>query len=160
MSSLSALFILQTGASERQLYVVPCRDSNDRHRYLWLLITASYGSVSASTKFWVHCDHMLLDPGLQRVIKVPNLFYFLKSRHSVALMANDLYDVLYSEECEMVNQLLSLNDSKFQFGIAVHKSGILRTFGLDITKNVDATTIVEASDKLKSLEPVILPLVR
>lgn len=41
---------LQTGDVGCDVYVMPLRESPDRGRYFWLLITAVYGLVNANAK--------------------------------------------------------------------------------------------------------------
>lgn len=49
---------LQTRQAQRDVYVVPTRESNDRSHYwhYWLLLTAAYGLVNNNAKYQDQSD--------------------------------------------------------------------------------------------------------
>lgn len=55
---------LRTSAAERFIYVIPPSKSANRIRFLWLLLTESYGLVNANAKFLVQSDNLPLGHGL------------------------------------------------------------------------------------------------
>ena len=70
---------LQTGAANRNVYVIPPRESNDKSHY-WLLLTSAYGLVNANAKWQEQSDLFLNTIEFTQLIFVPQLFYISNSR--------------------------------------------------------------------------------
>ena len=51
---------LQTGLAQRDVYVIPPRESMNR-KSLWLLLAAAYGLVNASSKWQLQSDRALIN---------------------------------------------------------------------------------------------------
>lgn len=142
----SAFF--QTGAAERRDYVIPPRDLEDRYRFLWLLLTASYGLVNANAKFQLQSDSLLLKMGLQCVIEIPQLFYYKLRGQLVALMAEIVDDFSDTGKSDIVEKLLNDMESRFKFGAIVHGPGKCVLFGFIITQDDNFSSTIDVNDKL------------
>ena len=142
---------LQTGAAERQVFVIPPGESKDRFKSLWLLLTASYGLVNANAKFQALADDLLLDLGLSRVIDVPQLFYGKKDGVLTVLMAKIVDDILITGISDDVTSLLREFNKRLKFGTITHGPGRLRYFGFNIVQYEDYTVVIDGDDKLGAL---------
>ena len=65
---------LQSGEAQRDVYVVPPRESAKKYFY-WLLKVASYGLVNANAKWKSHSNNTLFCMGLEVVAYVTQLFF-------------------------------------------------------------------------------------
>lgn len=62
---------LETGQAMRDVNVVGPRESNDRGRTQWLLLTAAYGIVKETSKWQVQSDALLHELYFQSTSLVP-----------------------------------------------------------------------------------------
>lgn len=67
---------LQTGKVRCDVYVIPSCESGDRALY-WLLLIATYGLVSANSRWRDQSDPLMLHLGCIQVAVVPHLFYII-----------------------------------------------------------------------------------
>lgn len=73
---------LQTRPAQRDVYVVPPRESKDRGKRLWLLLAAAYGLESSNAKLQVQFDKVLDDLGLKMATFSPQLFLLMRDTGS------------------------------------------------------------------------------
>lgn len=110
---------LQTGNAHRDVYVRPLRESTDRFKCLWLLLTASYGMVNANAKFQVQSEELLLSIGLKKVIEITHIFYAKCNGALSIMLAKIIDDILISGSHEVVDDIIQRFNSKFQLGTIV-----------------------------------------
>ena len=108
---------LQTGKAQRDVYVLPPKESADK-RHSWLLLTAAYGLVNANAKWQSQSDEELLRNGLQQFSCVPQLFYLTDrdSGKTTLLLAKIVDDFLLTGVHQVVTSFLRKFDAKFKFG--------------------------------------------
>lgn len=127
---------LQTGNADRNVYVVPPRESKNRSFY-WLLLTAAYGLVNANAKSQVQSDNLLFSLGLYQLAYVPQLFYLKHNGKLVLLVVKTVDDILATGPEHEVDSFVSKFNNKFKLGTIAHVPGLLRFFGLNITQLQD-----------------------
>ena len=147
---------LQTGQAQRDVYVVPPRESNDRSHY-WLLLTAAYGLVN-NAKWQDQSDSLLQDLGLVQIAVIPQLFYLIKDNKLSLLVAKIVDDLLVTGLPEVVRAFLQKFNMRYKLGTVAHGPGRLRFYGMNIVQEDDFSSYIDADDKLASLET--FPLTR
>lgn len=143
---------LQTGKAQRDVYVVPPRESLDR-RNRWLLLTAAYGLVNANAKWQDQSDTLLHELGLHQLPVVPQLFHIIQNGQLMLLVAKIVDDILVTGVTNEVDKFLAGFDARFELGTVAHGPGSLRFYGMNIVQNEDMTCSIDANDKLSALEP-------
>lgn len=68
---------LQTGSAERDVYVLPLRQSRDKERCVWILLTAAYGLIKPNAKWNVLRDTILSYIGFCQTTVLPQLFVLI-----------------------------------------------------------------------------------
>lgn len=135
---------LQTGEANRDVYVVPPVESNDRNRFLWLLLTASCGLVNANAKWQFVFDHALHDIGFLSIAVLSQLFY-LKNKSGVitAALAKIVDDFLTCGPPSVVNDVIAAFNKRFTLGTSVQGPCILLYFCLNVTQHDDYTVTID-----------------
>lgn len=151
---------LQTGAAERDVYVLPPRESADRGRFLWLLLAAAYGLVNANAKWQVLSDALVLALGFEPIALCPQLFAMRANGSIVVLLAKVVDDIILAGKVDTVDNVIAAINQKFPLGTIAHGPGLLRFFGLNIRQNEDHSINVDCDDKLSAIAPYPLPLAR
>lgn len=82
---------LQSGPAQRDVYVLPPRESSYRNE-LWLLLAAVYCLVNANAKWQVESDSALLSLGLKPIPQIAQLFVMEASNHDVRLIVIKIID--------------------------------------------------------------------
>lgn len=123
---------LQARHGQRNVYVVPPRDSLDRRKFLSLLLTVAYSLANANAKWQVLPDELLRNICFTPSPLIPQLFLMFHDYRVVANISKIFDDVLLSGlDHPMENIIQQINDS-FTFVIVVHGPVPLRFFGLNI----------------------------
>lgn len=152
---------LQTGAANRDVYVVPPQESNDRYKVLWLLLTASYGLVNANAKWQVVSDQALHDIGFCAITVLPQLFYLSALDGAItAALAKVVDDFLLCGEPAVVDDVIDNISKSFKLGTILHGPGVLRYFGLNVTQHDDFTVTIDGDDKLNAIGTAPITRVR
>lgn len=68
--------LLTTGCDERDVYVIPLRESGNS-RYYWLLLTDAYGVFDANVTWQDQSHCLLLDLGLSQLDVVRQFIYVI-----------------------------------------------------------------------------------
>lgn len=147
---------LQTARASRDVYVVPPRESRDRGKFLWLLLTAAYGLVNENTKFQVQYDKVLLDFGFVPAALVSQLFLLRRNNKLVAMSAVIVDDILLTGPSSTTDAIVEAINVQFFLGTIVHGPGRIRYFGFNITQHDDMSITVDENDKLHDLETMPL----
>lgn len=138
---------LHTGDAQRDVYVIPPRESSDLRKVLWIFLTASYGLVHANSK-WQHLrDDFLLSIGFEHAALLPQLFVMRRNGSLVAVGAKIVDDIIL---CGLVEVLLGVIDRinrHFTLGTLVHGPGSLRYFRLNLSQRSDMSVTVYGDDK-------------
>lgn len=144
---------LQTGTAERDIYVVPPRESRKKSFY-WHLLTAAYGLVNASAKWQDHSDSFFYEIGFQQLPYIPHLFYMsnICSGPVFVLATKVVDDILIAGDMSHVKAIVEKIDARFKLGTVVYGPGRFIYFGLTIVQHVDYSIVVNADDKLEALE--------
>ena len=142
---------LQTGAAERDVYVVPRRECRDR-RFLWLLLAAAYGLVNANAKWQTQSDQLIQSLGLTQCPLVPQLFYKLSNGRLSLVVAKIVDDLMVTGEPGEVESFQSGFGKIFKLGTVCSGPGRLRFFGLSVIQAENYSTTVDGDDKLHALE--------
>ena len=142
---------LQTGDANRNVYVVPPRESKNRSFY-WLLLTAAYGLVNANAKWQVQSDNLLFTIGHYQLAYVLQLFYLHRDGRLVLLVVKTVDDILATSPDHEVDLFVSQFNHKFKHGTIAHGPGLFRFFGPNITQLQDYSCHIKGDDKLESLE--------
>lgn len=152
---------LQADQAAPDLYVIPPRESTDRHQCFWLLFTASFGLENANAKRQVIYDHALYDIGFCSLATFSQLFYLQGNDGSVvAARAKIMDDILVCGEVITFDEVVKLLHRSFSLGTVVHGSGVLHYFGLIITQHKDYSISIEADDKLNGISTCPITRVR
>lgn len=85
---------LQTGSAARDVYVIPPRDSADRGKVLWLLLTTAYCLVNANYTWLVLSAQLLVESGFETAPLIPQLLIMRSDGHMVPLTAKIVDDIL------------------------------------------------------------------
>jgi len=143
---------LQSGAVERDVYVVPPRESKDRFHY-WLLLTAAYGLVNASAKWQAKIDGSFLEMGFKQLVYIPQLFYKKENSILKALAVKIVDDVLIASTEAHLTVVVKQICSKYNVGTIVYGPGSFLFNGLNVTQDEDLSITVDADQKLQAIEP-------
>lgn len=81
--------------AKRAVYVQPPRQSSHRYRYLWLLLTESYGLVNANAKRQQAIDTFPSTLKFYQALHGPQLFIQRKGGNVVAVAVKIVDDVLF-----------------------------------------------------------------
>lgn len=157
---------LQTRTVERDVYVHPPRESQDRRRY-WLLLSATYSLVNANAKFQHQFDGLMVDIGWASLLYISQHFYRLRENKLVLLVAKIVDDSLITGEAHVMSSLITGEasivssfvktfDKKFKPGTVVSGPGVLDFYGVVIELNDDNSVIIHAGDKLLTLDCLFL----
>lgn len=144
---------LQTGLAERDVYVIPPKESTNR-KSLWLLLAAAYGLVNANSKWQLQSDKALTTMGLEQSRHIPQLFTFKRNGKLVLIIAKIVDDMLATGELSYVKSFISKFDSQFSLGTVNYGPGLLRFYGLNIRQHADFHCTIDGDEKLEALEPV------
>ena len=106
---------LQTGLAERDVYVIPTRESSNR-KSVWLLLAAAYGLVNANSKWQLQSDTAITNMGLTQCRYIPQLFYLKKNRKTVLLVAKIVDDMLVTGETSYVKRFVHKFNTQFTLG--------------------------------------------
>ena len=144
---------LQTGLAERDVYVIPPKESYNR-KSLWLLLTAAYGLVNANSKWQLQSDSALTNMGLQQSRHVPQLFTLKRNGKLVLIVAKIVDDMLATGESSYVHSFIKKFDAQYKLGTVNYGPGLLRFYGLNVRQHADFHCTIDGDEKLDALEPV------
>ena len=142
---------LQTGAANRDVYVVPPRESSDKSHY-WLLLTSAYGLVNANAKWQEQSDSFLNTIGFTQLIFVPQLFYISKEGKLQIVAVKVVDDILFAGEESYVKSTIKKIQDNYELGTIAYGPGSFLFYGLQISQLEDFTISVHADDKLNAIE--------
>lgn len=141
---------LQTGEAQRDVYVIPPRESKDKSM-CWLLLTAAYGLVNAGAKWQDQCDKFFRGLGLKQLTYVPQVFY-LKSANTLEMLAVKVVDdVLFAGPVSTVKKVIEKIKKVYELGTIVYGPAAFLFFGLHIVQDDTMEIFVHADDKLDAL---------
>ena len=144
---------LQTGLAERDVYVIPPRESSNR-KSLWLLLAAAYGLVNANSKWQLQSDTAITNMGLTQCRYIPQLFYMKKNRKTVLLVAKIVDDMLVTGETSYVKSFVHKFNTQFTLGTVTYGPGLLRFYGLNIRQYDDYHSTIDGDEKMDALDAV------
>lgn len=151
---------LQSGASNRDVYVRPTRECNTRRNYYWLLLSASYGLVNVNSKWQTASDECLYEYGLQQLHEVPQLFYLRSNGKLLLAAAKVVDDILISAPVSRAKSLVKHICTKLKLGTIVYGPICFNFCGLKISPCEDMTVTVSAEKKMDELCEYTIPRVR
>lgn len=122
---------LQTGDAERDVDVLPPRESSDRSHY-WLPVTPSYGLVKPNEKWQILSDSLLKDIFLYKLAYVSQLFYMKDGNYITAIVIKIVEDILLDGGEYVIDSLIRSVENRLKFGTVAHVLGLLRYYGLNI----------------------------
>lgn len=147
---------LQSGLAERDVYVVPPRESGKRV-YYWLLLTAAYGLVNAGAKWQQTIDNSLAKLGFLQLAYIPQLFYMKKEDSLLSILAVKVVDdILLVGDTSDLKSVIKHIRSEYKVGTVVYGPGNMLFNGMNITCDEESTLTVDADTKIAALEPLLL----
>lgn len=139
---------LRTGTAKRDLYVIPSRESTDKGKK-WLLLTASYGLVSANGKWQELGDILFNNIGLKQLVYVPRLFYKSNASGMMQLAAVKIVDdVLFARDIDVIRDTIAQTQKQYELGNVVYGPGSFYFFGLMICQDSDHNIKIHADEKI------------
>lgn len=139
---------LKTGDAERDVWMIPPRESDMRKTHRWLLIVAAYGLVNSGAKWQHQSDEVLQRLKLVQSRFIPQLFYMYVDGELVMVLAKIVDDIILTGKDDITEKFLSEFNEIFELGSVVSGPGNLRFFGININQNDDYSIEVNAEDKL------------
>jgi len=147
---------LQSGLAEREVYVVPPRESGKRI-YYWLLLTAAYGLVNAGAKWQQTIDNSLAEMGFLQLAYIPQLFYMRSGDGSLSLLAVKVVDdILMVGDTGDLKSVIGKIRAEYKVGTVVYGPGKMLFNGMNISCDEESIITVDADFKIESLEPYLL----
>ena len=144
---------LQTGFAQRDVYVVPPRESRTKNHY-WLLLTAAYGLVNANAKWQNAIDNYLTTLGFLQVRYIPQLFYVMDTQNNLSIVATKIVDdVLFCGELNTVTRYISKIQEKYELGTIYTGPGSFLFCGLNIIQDEDFNITINGDSKINNLSP-------
>ena len=151
---------LQSGASTRDVYVRPPKESDSRVKFYWLLLTASYGLVNANSKWQTASDDCLYEYGLQQLPEVPQLFFSRSGGELSIVAAKVVDDILIAAPISRAKNLISHICSQFKLGTIVYGPACFEFYGLKIDQDTDMFVTVSSDKKLDDLTEICIDRTR
>ena len=142
---------LQTGDAQRDVYVIPPRESGDRQHY-WLLLTAAYGLVNANAKWQQHSDYLLKSIGMKQLVYVPQLFYKRGVGGDLQVVAVEIVDDVLFTVKNAIEQLIANIQSNYELGTVVYGPATFLFYGLQICQDTDYSITLQGDEKINGLE--------
>ncbi len=150
---------LQTGATTREVYVIPPREWFDRSKY-WLLLTAAYGLVNANANWQEHSDNFLRCIKFEQLLYVPQIFY-MKKNSSLQIMAVKIVgDISFAGPQPLLRSLIDNMKNTYELGTIVYGPGTFNFCGLSIAQNKDCTILINGDETPMALEPYPIDRIR
>ena len=141
---------LQTGSTNRDVYVVPPRECRCKSFY-WLLFTLTYGPINANAKLQEHSDTLLRNLGSFQSRFFPQLFFAFKHNRLEIVVVKIVDDLLITaEKCKASNFISSLK-SQYTLGTIAFGPGSFLFNGLQILQDRDFTKRTHGDSKFESL---------
>ena len=141
---------LQTGSAQRDVYVIPPKESADRG-FVWLLTVARYGSVNANAKWQVHSDQTFIDMGLNTLVYVPQLFYMHENGELVLIVVKVTDDIFIAGSDGYKRNFIHKLKHTYELGTITHLPGSCLFFGLQVSQDPDYFIRVHADQKLSGI---------
>lgn len=140
---------LQTASAQQTVYVIPPRECTER-RFLWLLDSVTYGLVISNAKWQKQYDKTFYKLGMTQCPFIPQLFY-VQNVHGnlVVSSAKIVDDILIKRLPAQVSIFITAFNDRFKLGSV---PGKLRFYKLNIVPKIECSSMVDADDKLSSLE--------
>lgn len=134
---------LQSAPAQRDAYVVPPRECNDRN-FTWLLTVATYGLVNANGKWQSHYDKTLIRLGLHVIVHIPQLFYMLQSPIEELLAVKVTGDFIIAGNERSKRDLIEGISKIYELGTISHLTVVGFFFGLNVSQSDDFSIRVHA----------------
>ena len=142
---------LQTGITQRDVYVRPPRESQTKTTHLWLLLTPAYGMVNANAKWQNQSAAVCQNNGLVQSKHIPQLLFKKEAGKLVLVVAKIVDDLKAAGIGQSAKVFVDAFDSRFNLGTVNHGPGKLRFFGINTTQDEDYTIATDANDKLRAV---------
>ena len=138
---------LQTGSAQRDVYVIPPKESADRG-FVWLLTVATYGLVNANAKWQVHSDQTFIDMGLNTLVYVTQFFYMHENGELVLMVVKVTDDIFIAGSEVHKRKFIHKLKQTYELGTITHLPGSCWFFGLQVSQDSDYVIRVDADQKL------------
>lgn len=113
---------LQTGSSQRDVYLIHPKKSRGRSVY-WLLLRAAYILVNANAKWQHQSDEKIKEKGRTQVYVTLQLLYLYRDSKLVLLVAKIFNELLITGEPKDQKQFIKGFYEKFKLGTVTHGPG-------------------------------------
>lgn len=132
--------------------MIPPKESRLQYE-LWLLLVAGYGLINANSKWQLKSDKVLLDPGLQHVAAISQVFVKIdKNGHVLLLIIQILDDIFGCGPGEELCSFVTRSGSIFKLGTIMHGPDRMNFYGLSVVQHESYSCSVDADEKLEAIE--------
>ena len=150
----------QSGKAERNVYVIPPKDSRLRNEY-WLLLVAGYGLINSNAKWQFVSDNSLLQIGLKCVPEIQQLFVKHDENGNLILLVIKIVDDILATGPDIeLRKFVSAFGDIFKLGTIRNGPGKMRYFGMNVLQFDDFSCQIDCDDKLNALEGYPLARIR
>lgn len=111
---------LQTGQSQRDVFVILLRELHDRGKLLCLLLTASYELLNANSKLQHQSDVLITDSGFTNAPFLHQLFLLGHDDRFVAIASKTVDAILICVVALLFHWITDAIDSRFKLSTIVH----------------------------------------
>ena len=146
---------LQSGNAQRDVYVIPPRECQDR-QFIWLLTVATYGLVNANSKWQIHSDQTFFDLGLHTTVFIPQLFHMKTDGRLTLLVVKVTDDIFVGGPEQVKRSFIDRLGQKYELGTITHLPGTCFFYGLEVCQDGNCVIQVNADGKLNKIVPHVL----
>lgn len=113
--------LLKTGNAERDVNVLPHRESQDRGSCVWIMLTSVHGLNKFSAKWKVLSDSLLTDIGCFRETTVlPQFFVRMIDAQLVAIIGRKVDNLLLASTPAVASTIISAISTRVKLGKISH----------------------------------------
>lgn len=142
---------LQTGISDKEVYVKPRSEGKMRSSQPGLMLTPESGLVNTNVKWQMKSDECFLNLRLIECQKIPQHFFEHANQKLVLVLTIFVDETKAAGENDNEKLVIEKFNESLKVGTVSCGSGALRLFGNITVQNEDLTNSTEADDRLGTL---------